>query len=113
MVLFNAPLRVIAVTAHVPLSDRAVQAGLGIGPAHDPDDEVPGDEARTFGSLQDFAKGSVAESQAVRAGRRPTVVAGDYLDVSPAYSYLPGLHEHRAVFEGRFGKLGQIYGVGL
>ena len=113
MVLLNAPFRVIAVTAHVPLPDRAVEAGLGIGPANYPHDEVPGGEARTVRGFQDFAEGLVAESQSVGAGRRPTVVAGDYLDVGPAHPDRPGLHQHRAVFEGRFGKLGQVYGVGL
>lgn len=113
MVLLNAPLRVVSVTAHIPLPDRAVQARLGVGPAHDTDDEVPGSEARTFGGFQDFAEGLVAESQPVRAGGRPTVVARDYFDVGPAYPDLPGLYEHGPVFEGRFGKLGQVYGVGL
>src|SRR5205085_5789510 len=82
--LLDAPLRVAAVEAPVPLAAGAVGAWLRIGAAHHADDQVTGSEAGARGRLGDAAERLVAQHQALAPGRCPAVVPADDLAVGPA-----------------------------
>ena len=87
--------------------------GNGIWPAHYPDDEVARSETRAGRGFEDFAERFVAERQALLAWRRPSVLAGNDLDIGAADPDGPGLDQDRAVLWRRFGEVGQLDRVRL
>ena len=92
--LFDAPLGVAPVTAHVPFADSASRTRDGIGAAHNADDEVADFHIAAGRRLFDPAEGLVAYHQALRAMRRPTIVSGDDFAICPADAQRQCFHQH-------------------
>src|SRR4029453_11521086 len=73
--LLDAPLGVLAIAAHVPLTHRAVRARDGVWTADDPHHQIalpePADRAR----VNHAAQGFVAQHKARLAARSPAVLA--------------------------------------
>ena len=88
--LLDAPFRVLAVAAHVPLADRAVRTRHRIRTADDPHDQVAGLYAAVPPGIEDSTQRFMTQDQALAARRRPAVRAGGDLDVRPADA-----HRHR------------------
>jgi hypothetical protein len=95
--LLDAPLAVAAVATHVELAASAARAGVGIGAAHDADDEVAGDELRAVRRLSHAPERLVPEDEAVAVRRRPAVGAGHDLAVGAADAERDHLDEQLAV----------------
>ena len=93
--LLDAPLGVLPVAAHVPLTHRAVAARHRVRAPDDAHDEVPGLQPGCRPRVEDPAQGLVSEHEPVAPRWGPTVVAGGNLDVGPADPDCHGLHEHR------------------
>ena len=68
VVRLDAPFGVVAVAAHVPLAGGTVQAGLGVGPAYYPGDQVARRETGAFGRLEHLTDRLVAEDEALLPG---------------------------------------------
>ena len=103
--LLDAPLGVLPVAAHVPLTDGTVGAGYRVGAPDDPDDEVAGLQAAARPGIHDPAEGLVAEDEPVPPGGRPAVGARGDLDVGSADADGHRLDQDRAGALVRFGDL--------
>jgi len=92
--LLYAALRVLAVAAHVPLANRAVRAGDGIGTADDAHHQIalvkPACWARVYHPAERF----VTQHEARLAGWSPAVMPLHNLHIGPADPHGDGLHEH-------------------
>jgi hypothetical protein len=95
--LFDAPLSVLAVAAHVPFTHRAVGARNGVGTANDADHQITLLESAGWVRVQNAAEGFVAKYEACLAGRWPSVFPLDNLDVGTANTDRDGFHEYRAL----------------
>src|SRR5216683_1128308 len=91
--LLDAALGVAPVAAHVPFPDGAGRARHRIGPPHDADHEVAAGDPAAFRRLDDLAQRFVAEHQALLAGRRFAIGAGEYLAIGSAHAEGPGAHQ--------------------
>ena len=89
----DAPLGVLAVGAHVPVTGRAGRAGNGVGPADDADDQVSWGESGTRCGLCHPAQRFVPDDEPVLARRRPPVLAVDDLQVGAADADRLGLDQ--------------------
>jgi hypothetical protein len=99
--LLDAALGVLAVAAHVPLSDGAVGAGHGVGAPDDAGHEISLPERAARARVHDPAERFVPEHEARLARRRPAVLALGDFDVGSAYADRDRFHEHRPA--SRFG----------
>src|ERR1700677_1767421 len=92
--LFDAAFGVAAVAAHVPFADSASRTWDGIGAAHNADDHIASFKTGVRRRLFDLAEGLVADHQALRALRRPAVLAGYDFAIRSADPQRQRLHEH-------------------
>src|SRR6186713_1867180 len=93
----DAALRILAVAAHVPFTNRAVRARHRVGPPDDADDQVALAERAGRARVDDAAERLVAEHQPRLARRCPAVLAFDDLDVGPADADCDRLDEYGPV----------------
>ena len=89
----DAPLGVLAVGAHVPVTGRAGRAGNGVGQADDADDQVSWGESGTRCGLGHPAQRFVPDDEPVLARRCPPVLAVDDLQVGAADADRLGLDQ--------------------
>jgi hypothetical protein len=93
--LLDASLGVLAVAAHVPLTDRAVGAWHRVGSPDDADHQITLLERGVRARVHHPAQGLVPEHQARLALRSPAVLSFYDLDVGPAHADRDRLHQHR------------------
>lgn len=92
--LFDAPLGVTPVTAHVPFADGASRTRNGIGAAHDADNEVADFHIAAGRRLFDPAEELVTYHQTLRPVWRPTIVSRDDFAIRPADAQRQCFHQH-------------------
>jgi hypothetical protein len=92
-----------AVATHIPFPGRARRAGLRVGPADDPDDEIAGLERRSGWGLDHFAQALVADDQPRVTWRRFPIGARRDLPVGPADADGQTTNQHRAFGHVRLG----------
>ena len=81
VVLLDPTFCVKAVPAEVPFADAAIEARHRVRSPHDADHEVSGRDVPAGGGFEHTAERLVTEHEPVSSGRRPSVFAGDDLDV--------------------------------
>ena len=91
----------LVVPAHVPLARSTRGARHRIGPAHDPDDQITGREARPGWRFEHLTQALVADDQPFLSGWRRAVGAVGDLPVGPADTDRHPAHQQRAVLLAR------------
>src|SRR5262249_1306690 len=108
----DAMLRVAPVLAHVPFAGGAIEAGHGIGMAHDADDAVAALEAAAPRRLEHLAQRLMADGESLLSCGGFAVVRRDEFPVGAADAHGDGLHEELAGGGPRHGQLVQSQGAG-
>src|SRR6185312_7324032 len=101
--LLDAALGVEPVAAHVPRILRASRTRHGVGPPHDPRDEVSFGEAGAFGRVEHTAERFMSKDEAILPGRRPAIESGGNFAIGAANTERERLHQHRAFARRRLG----------
>jgi hypothetical protein len=110
--LLDAALGVVFVAAHVPFPGRARNARLGVGPAHDADNEIARRKTATIGSGLDPAERFVAEHEALLARGSGPVKPRQDVPIRPAHAQRQRARQNRAVRQRRFGNVVDAGGIG-
>ena len=95
--LLDAAFGVAAVAAHVPFPDSTSRTWDRIGAAHNADDGIASLEAGAGRRLFDLSEGLVADHKALRALRRPAVMAGYDFAIRSADPQRQRFHQNRTV----------------
>src|SRR5215467_3085312 len=93
----DAALGVAAIAAHVPFARGTAGTRYGIWTAHNADHEIAAVEAAIHWSVLHRAERLVANHEALAAGRRPAIQAGNDIAIGPANAERQTAHQHGAV----------------
>jgi hypothetical protein len=95
--LFDAAFGVLAVAAHVPLSNGAVRAGNRIGAADNAHHQIARLQSAGRSRIQDAPKGFMTQHEARLSRRCPAILTLHDLDVRPTNADGDGFHEYRTL----------------
>jgi hypothetical protein len=95
--LFDAPLGVLAVAAHVPLTHRTIGAGNRVGTQDNSRHEIPFFKSGGRPGIDHAAERFVPQHEPGLARRRPAVFSFHNFDIGSTDSDGDRFHKHRAV----------------